>query len=127
MLSQSPSPSPTDSSFVRGAQGEQQQSSVSSAYGGLGLPGQYETSAGWAGTERATRKGSINTLTGNNGECTSGPYQRRKQKPDNDGLAGVANAGLVPATIKMLLLTRFSMDVSKFKGGAGALGSPHLT
>lgn len=92
--------------------GEQQQSCVSSAREGLGLPGQCETSAGWLKTERATRIGSINTLTGNNGECKSGPYQRRKQKPDNAELAGVADAGLVPAVVKMLLLTRFSMDVS---------------
>lgn len=69
-------------------------------------------SSGEARTERATRKGSINTLAGNNGECRPGPYRGRKQKPDNAELAGAAAAGFVPAIRKMLTVSRASADVS---------------
>lgn len=47
-------------------------------------------------------------LAGNNGECWSGPYRRRKQKPAE--LAGAANVGFVPAIIKTLVVTRQGAD-----------------
>lgn len=64
--------------------------------------------ASWFRIEKATSKGSINTLAGNNGECQSISYQQRKQKPVK--LAGAANTGFVPAIIKTLVVIRQGTD-----------------